>query len=138
MSVEKRLHEARRWLEQAAADLKAAADSRRAGNHEWACFQCQQAGEKSLKALWIRDGHDPWGHSLLRLLEEHPDERLRNRFAPLRESASLLDKLDIPTRYPNGLPDLTPSKVYGEPDALAAHTAAEQFVALARGELAGS
>lgn len=136
MSAEKRLHEAGRWLEQATADLKAAADSRRAGNNEWACFQCQQAGEKALKALWIRDGHDPWGHSLLRLLEEHPEERIRGRLAQLRDSASLLDKLYIPTRYPNGLPDLTPSRVYGEPDARAADAAAEQVVRFVRSELA--
>lgn len=135
MSVEKRLHEATRWLEQATADLKAAGDSRDAGNHEWACFQCQQAGEKALKAMWIRDGHDPWGHSLLRLLEEHPDETCRGRLLPLRDFASLLDKLYIPTRYPNGLPDLTPSKVYGEPDAIAALSAAAQFVKLAREQL---
>lgn len=138
MSVEKRLHEARRWLEQAAADLKAAGDSRRAGNYEWACFQCQQSGEKALKALWIRDGHDPWGHSLLRLLDEHPHEGMRSRLASLRESASLLDKLYIPTRYPNGLPDLTPSRVYGESDARAAHAAAERFVTFVGSDLGGS
>ena len=138
MSVEKRLHEARRWLEQAAADLKAAGDSWRAGNHEWACFQCQQAGEKALKALWIRDGHDPWGNSLLRLLEEHPDEAGRSRLAPLRESASLLDKLYILTRHPNGLPDLTPSQVYGEPDAIAAQAAADRFVAFVRAAFGSS
>jgi HEPN domain-containing protein len=132
MSAEKRLHEARRWLEQAAADLKAAGDSRRAGNNEWACFQCQQAGEKALKAVWILDGHDPWGHSLLRLVEEHPDAARRRRFLALRDAASLLDKLYIPTRYPNGLPDLTPSRVYGEPDAAAAVQAAAGFVDLAR------
>jgi HEPN domain-containing protein len=138
MSVEKRLHEATRWLEQATADLKAAGDSRNAGNHEWACFQCQQAGEKALKALWIRDGHDPWGHSLLRLLEEHPDTACRGRLAPLRDSASLLDKLYLPTRYPNGLPDLTPSKVYGEPDAIAALAAASRFLDLAREQMSAS
>jgi HEPN domain-containing protein len=138
MSVEKRLHEATRWLEQATADLKAAGDSRKAANYEWACFQCQQAGEKALKAIWIRDDQDPWGHSLLRLVEEHPEEASRMQLAPLRQSASLLDKLYIPTRYPNGLPDLTPSAVYGEPDAVAAIEAATSFIQLARKYLAGT
>ena len=88
--------------------------------------------------MWINDGHDPWGHSLLRLLEGHPDETCRGRLAPLRDSASLLDKLYIPTRYPNGLPDLTPSKVYGEPDAIAALAAAARFIELARELLTAS
>ncbi len=138
MSDEKRLHEAKRWLEQATADLKAARDSSAAGNHEWACFQCQQAGEKALKAIWIRDGHDPWGHSLLRLVEEHPEDERRGQLAALRDSASLLDKLYIPTRYPNGLPDLTPSKVYGQPDTVAALKAAEAFLELTGRCLAGA
>ena len=138
MSVEKRRHEAGRWLEQAAADLKAAGDSRRCGNHEWACFQCQQAGEKALKALWIGDGHEPWGHSVVRLVDDYPDEAGRGRLAPLRESASLLDKLYIPTRYPNGLPDLTPSQVYGEADARAAESAAERCLAMVRDVMGAS
>lgn len=31
--------------------------------------------------------------------------------------AAHLDKFYIPTRYPNGLPDLTPSQVYNSQDA---------------------
>jgi HEPN domain-containing protein len=33
------------------------------------------------------------------------------------EQAALLDKFYIPTRYPNGLPDLTPGQVYRQADA---------------------
>ena len=35
----------------------------------------------------------------------------------LLDKAKELDKLYIPTRYPNGLPDLTPSEVYTEEEA---------------------
>lgn len=42
------------------------------------------------------------------------------------KAARLLDKLTIPTRYPNGLPDLTPAEVYGPSDAAAVIGAAEK------------
>ena len=35
----------------------------------------------------------------------------------LEKSAILLDRFHIPTRYPNGLPDLTPEDSYLEEDA---------------------
>ena len=43
--------------------------------------------------------------------------------------AALLDKLYIPTRYPNGLPDLTPGQVYRHEDADHACHAARMPVA---------
>ncbi|MEW6221002.1 MAG: HEPN domain-containing protein [Thermodesulfobacteriota bacterium] len=118
MSLEKYRHDAHRWLAQAEADLRAAQSSTQAGSHEWACFQAQQAGEKTLKAFWLYHGVDPWGHSLLRLVEDFPHlDRRDSILRPLVEKARCLDKLYIPTRYPNGLPDLAPFQVYAEEDA---------------------
>lgn len=37
-----------------------------------------------------------------------------------KKEAQSLDKLYIPTRYPNGLPDLIPYEAYNEQDALRA------------------
>jgi HEPN domain-containing protein len=132
MSAEKRAAEAARWLAQAAADLKAARGSRETGSHEWSCFQSQQAGEKALKAIWLFAGHDPVGHSLLRLVHDYPETGLVPELGSLADTARLLDKLYIPTRYPNGLPDLTPSEVYGAPDSEAAIAAAQRVIDLAR------
>lgn len=128
MSAEKSLLEARRWISQGEADLRAAEASRAAGSHEWACFQSQQAGEKAVKALWLAGQHDPWGHSVLRLIQDHPESAVRERLRRFLEQARLLDKLYIPTRYPNGLPDLTPAEVYGESDALSAIAAARTIL----------
>jgi HEPN domain-containing protein len=61
MSLEKYQHDARRWLQQAQADLGAARNSLAAGNHEWAAFQSQQAGEKALKSLWLSQQSRPEG-----------------------------------------------------------------------------
>lgn len=42
--------EAKKWLRQAEADLKACRDNLKDGNFEWSCFQTQQSAEKALKA----------------------------------------------------------------------------------------
>jgi HEPN domain-containing protein len=129
MSEEKFQHEADRWMLQAGADLEAATISARGGSHEWACFQAQQAAEKALKALWYSGRHDPWGHSLVRLVNEHPAATIRNLLvSALLEHASTLDQYYLPTRYPNGLPDLTPHEVYTGRQAEVAITTARGII----------
>jgi len=131
MSLERCRADAHRWLFQAKADLKAAGNSLKDGSHEWACFQSQQAGEKALKAVWYFNVLDPWGHSLVRLIQEYPEDDLRDGLALLMAQAKRLDKLYIPTRHPNGLPDLTPSEVYTEQegeDAISSAQAILEFV----------
>lgn len=51
------------------------------------------------------------------------------------EKAAGLDKFYIPTRYPNGLPDLTPGQVYLRPDAEAGIAMASFLLNAARGML---
>jgi HEPN domain-containing protein len=130
LSREKHADEGLRWLAQARADLRAAEGSMRAASHEWACFQAQQAAEKALKALWLGNGFEPWGHSVLRLIDDYPDESVRlGSLVALRSAAKALDKLYIPTRYPNGLPDLSPFEVYTDVEAQAAIAAARSVLA---------
>lgn len=129
MSLEKMRHEAARWLQQAEADMRAADASLAAGSFEWACFQSQQAGEKALKAFWFFHGNDPWGHSLARLVEDYPDETIKADLMAVMPHAKQLDKLYIPTRYPNGLPDLTPSEVFTQEDARQAIDTARELIA---------
>ena len=117
MSVEKYRQEFDRWLLQARADIKAAQASSDAGSHEWACFQSQQAAEKALKALWFFHNADPWGHSITRLIDSFPDESVRAELTSLSGAARQLDRLYVPTRYPNGLPDMTPSEAFARDDA---------------------
>jgi len=135
MSQEKYRHEAARWLQQAKADLEAAKDSRKAEHCEWACFQAQQAAEKALKAIWFFHCYDPWGHSLVRLVQDFPHADIQTDLRTLTDSAKLLDKLYIPTRYPNGLPDLTPSDTYTDSEADAAVDAARRVIDNAAREL---
>ena len=51
------------------------------------------------------------------------------------DQAALLDQYYIPTRYPNGLPDLTPGQVYRPEDARRGLEAATTLVAACKGWL---
>src|SRR2546427_8422864 len=90
-------------LRQAEADLAHAKHALTAAHHEWACFAAQQAGEKAAKAAHEALGHEAWGHSVTELLDAlRPD--VPNVDPALMDRARALDKLYVPTRYPNGLP----------------------------------
>jgi len=117
MSRTKNRHQAERWLQTAEEDLKAARVLLENGMYAHACFSAQQSGEKAIKALWYLVDAEPWGHSVQRLVAEFP---LRNEISDISvwlDHAGFLDQFYIPTRYPNGLPDLTPEQVYRLEDA---------------------
>jgi len=117
MSRDKEKYEAMRWVDTASEDLDAAHTLLEKGKYSHACFFAQQCGEKALKALWYALDEDPWGHSIQKLISELPDQRVKTRMEKLIEDGSTLDRYYIPTRYPNGLPDLTPGKYYFQKDA---------------------
>lgn len=117
MSADKERYEARRWLETAREDLDAARSLMESGKFSHSCFFSRQAGEKAVKAQWCFLGEDPWGHSIQKLISEIPDAGTHERLQPMLEQGALLDRYYIPTRYPNGLPDLTPGQVYFRQDA---------------------
>jgi HEPN domain-containing protein len=126
--------EARRWLAQAESDLAFAEVGVREGFFAQACFICQQAGEKALKALHYRRGaRVVLGHALVELLQdllaEHPD------LIDLRDAARQLDQYYITTRYPNGLPGGVPAEAFTPSQAAEAVAYARQLVARARATL---
>jgi HEPN domain-containing protein len=119
MSAERTQEDADRWLRQSRDDLEAAQALIAAGKFAQAAFLAQQAGEKALKAFWFGRDLDPWGHSLTRLIRDLPDDRGR-ALAGLLDSALALDKLYIPTRYPDALAGLTPGEAFNRAEAEAA------------------
>ena len=119
MSLDKIRKEAQRWLATAEGDLKTAVVLLTNHRYAHACFHSQQCGEKAMKALWYLLDSDPWGHSVVKLLQgiRAIDETVYNRLEKIEKSALILDRFYIATRYPNGLPDLTPEEAYLEEDA---------------------
>ena len=121
------------WLRQAEHDCQHARNASADGDYDWACFAAQQAGEKALKALVARLGGDAWGHSLLTLVTALSP--LEPEVAPLREAAIVLDRFDIPTRYPNGFDAGAPADYFLEADARQAIAHAEQIIEVVRRRL---
>lgn len=119
MSEEGLRRNADRWYRQAQDDLQSVAVLLEAGQHAQAGFLAQQAAEKALKAVWIALDLDPWGHSVAQLIKGLPDD-VRVSFDALLDEALYLDKLYIPTRYPDALAGLIPAEAYTRGEAATA------------------
>ena len=133
MSRRDDLHEGSRWLDTGAEDLRAARVLMAAGLHARACFAAQQCAEKAVKGVWYACGEDPWGHSIQKLIIDCSALRERTDIDVWRERAGGLDRYYIATRYPNGLPDLTPEQSYFRADADDAIVQAEWILDQCRG-----
>ena len=119
MSVDKLHAQAERWLAQATDDLESAQLLTTAGKHATAAFLAQQAAEKAIKAVGFALDGDPWGHSITNLIDELSSE-VGALVKPLRNAGQRLDKLYIPTRYPDALPEMVPAQAYSAQEANAA------------------
>jgi len=128
--------EGERWLQQAEADLGWARHLAQQGAHHLACFLSQQVAEKALKAILYADGEEiVLGHSVERLAERaagaHPELESK------RHGWGILDTYYITARYPNGIPDSIPARVFGRKVAQEAVALAEEVVDHARRILRG-
>ena len=134
MSIEKNIKEAMRWLKTAEDDLDSATVLRESGKHAHACFHAQQAGEKAIKAVWYSSDADPWGHSIKKLIDDlkQVDLKLYERLESHSRTGMFLDRFYIPTRYPNGLPELTPGEAFIDEDAETCINHAESIIKVVR------
>ena len=123
----------RDWMAQAERDLRHARNARNDGDHEWACFAAQQAAEKSVKALAVRLGGEPWGHSVTALLQALPESSKPD--AALVDRAKVLDKHYVQPRYPNGFDTGAPGDYYTAAEAETAIQHAEVILAFCRDRL---
>ena len=100
------------WQKQAKRDLERALLDYEHQYYEWCCFTCQQAAEKSLKALFYKSNKHVKGHSIAKMLEslketgEISDE--------LIHWGRILDRYYMETRYPNGFPEGSPYEYFDE------------------------
>jgi len=119
MSTEKNRIEAQRWLHTADDDLDSAIILKANRKFAHSCFHAQQAAEKALKAVWYHSDADPWGHSIKKLIDDLKsiDLGLFEILNNFSRQGTVLDRFYIPTRYPNGLPDITPDIAFNEEDA---------------------
>jgi HEPN domain-containing protein len=107
---------ARDWFRQAEADLAQARDSQRQAHYEWACFAARQAAEKAAIAACVAHGHRGRQSMVTDSLEIlQPVAAVID--AELLDRARALDKLDLPTRYPNFFASGAPTDFYTKPEA---------------------
>jgi HEPN domain-containing protein len=113
------IEEGNRWLEQAKEDLKWARMLAEKGGYHIACFLAQQVAEKAIKALLYASGETiVLGHSVNMLAQKAA--QYSKKIGEKSGKWSVLDSYYIPTRYPNGLPDSIPAKVYNREIAIKA------------------
>lgn len=122
------------WYRQAEADLRHARHSHEDGDFEWSCFAAHQAAEKALKAVFLKASMDAWGHTLTVLIGNLPDH-IAKPSDRLVNSARILDKFYIPTRYPNGFESGAPTDFYTADEALNAIEQAEAILEFCRHQI---
>ena len=133
----KPVEEGRRWLEQAEEDLKWSGDLAKRGGYHIACFLAQQVGEKALKAFLYAKGEElVVGHSVERLCTAAAG--FDKEFAEKVKKWSILDGYYVATRYPNGLPDSIPARVYTEQAATGAVSIAGEIVDFVKDKISKS
>ncbi|MCS6831558.1 MAG: HEPN domain-containing protein [bacterium] len=118
------------WLKQAHAEYAAAQSLYEDGHWAWCCFTCQQAAEKALKAVLEHFGDPQTGHNLNHLLQA-AEEYARSTDA-IRAACRRLNRLYIPTRYPDAFPEGAPAEQYVQMDAQEALNDADTVLRYAR------
>jgi len=113
------MEQARHTLSSIKADLEF-------GSYGWACFKAQQAAEFAVKALLYGLGLPAHGHSISGLLAKAPSSLHVSE--GLIQRAKTLDKLYIPTRYPNAWAEGSPEDYYTVKDAEEAICCAKEVV----------
>jgi HEPN domain-containing protein len=122
------------WLAQAEQDVEHARKSLTMEDYNWSCFASQQGAEKALKALYDFWGGEGWGHVIVKLLKELPPEKTSVN-QDLLEKAVYLDKLYIPTRYPNGFESGAPKEYYTATEAKEAIRYAQDILSFVKAHI---
>jgi HEPN domain-containing protein len=96
------------WWKQAKKDLRAAKNSLRSGDYEWASFQAHQAVEKALKSLFLRKRRTlPLTHDLITIGKK------LGMGKELMKSLKHLNPEYVVSRYPNAA-NAVPYELYDE------------------------
>ncbi len=119
-----------RWVRQADRDLENAKKNLDIEAYDVSLILCEQAAEKILKALYIKERHEepPRTHSLRKLIEltDMPDDALK--------LVAELDSYYLVLRYPD-VSDIVPYENVDKEDAEDGIDTAEQIIELARDRL---
>lgn len=113
-------------MTQARGEFSAARHLLAGGHWAWCCFTCHQAAEKALKAALERHHDGRPGHNLNELrvaVQTHLAVPVA-----VEDACTRLNRLYIPTRYPDAYPSGAPVAQYVESDARQALADAEEVL----------
>jgi HEPN domain-containing protein len=105
------------WLAEAQNDFIMGETLLAANIFNGAVFHFQQAAEKAIKSLLLYSNLQPWGHSILNLIQDYESSG-QNVDPELKDNARALDQHYTASRYPDAMPDITPMDAYDESTAL--------------------
>ena len=117
-----------RWIRQAKYTLRLIDADLEYGGYSWACFKAQQAAEYALKAILRCIGRPAFGHDLRSLCLE-AREVCGDVPRDVWRCILLLDKMYIPTRYPDAFSSGAPFEHYDREEAEEAKSCAEKVIA---------
>ena len=111
-----------RWMKHAERTLESAISDSSSGFYSWACFKAQQASEFSVEAYLRGVGMNTSGHAVSLLLQNAGfDKNVIN-------TAMIVDKYYIPTRYADAWSEGIPDDYYNNNDSERAIEAAESII----------
>ncbi len=111
-----------RWMMNAKSTLKSAINDMASGFYNWSCFKAQQSAEYAIRAYLRGIGSDMFGHSISLLIKKagFNDEIIN--------TAKIVDKFYIPTRYTDAWSEGIPSDYYTDNNAKDAIKASESII----------
>ncbi|MFX1520316.1 MAG: HEPN domain-containing protein [Promethearchaeota archaeon] len=115
-----------RWMNQADHTYQSAINDKNNNDFNWSCFKSQQAAEFAIKALLYGLGHTPFGHSLIRLLNEV--QNMGTDPSSILSCARILDRHYVPARYPNSYSTGSPFEYYDKAAADEALQCAKKII----------
>ena len=117
-----------RWMSQARKTYELIDADIEYGGYSWACFKAQQAAEFALKALLRLYGEPGFGHDLPRLYERAKSLCPVEPREEVERCVYLLDKMYIPSRYPDAFTEGAPWEHYTRVEALEAKRCAATVI----------
>jgi len=120
-----------RYLRQGLHNLRSAEDDMGEGDYDWACFKAEQAAELFIKGFFRAMGKMAVGHSLLKLLRDFAEMGMSVP-EDIKGCSSELDKIYIPSRYPDAYALGAPVDYYSKENAVGSIDCARKILDFVR------
>jgi len=122
------------WFAEATNDFEMGTILFDAHKYNGAVFYYIQAAEKAVKGLLYLFNLQPWGHSILNLMNEY-ETRGNLISAELKQSAKDLERHYSRSRYPDASPAKAPKDLYTEKSAQKIRDIAKSFLDFVKSEM---